>query len=478
MTTHPPARYPLFALLALTGALFLFAGVSGNSMSTQGSVAATPFADGERWCVLGDSITHAGSYHKDVELFYLTRYPEKSLTVFNCGIAGDDAPGALRRLEWDCLNNRPSVVSLMLGMNDVRGGLYASRPDATISEKRAEANAAYETNMLTLSSRLLASGARLILITPSPYDDTAVDSDASKFASNHPGQSEALRGYARKVEGWGTSLKVPVVDFNAPMTAIMEANQKTNASFTLIGKDRVHPGPVGHLVMAYEFLKAQGVNGTVASIGIDASNGKELCSSNCRISNIRAGSGGVSFSCLENSLPYPLTKEQLPALDLIPFTKDLNREILRVTGLPPGNYGLDIDRTRIRNYTAAQLEEGVNLATETNTPQSLQSAEVLSAMNRKWECADKIRTIVFNENFALPDAPRPLTNDVTTISRTYDEKLAAKKTTNPYFTRVHEHYTDFKSHEAEIRAQMDQSLETARRRAIPRTHDFTISKTP
>jgi lysophospholipase L1-like esterase len=461
--------------------LLILAGIAPlrgqDASSASKKVTASRFTDGDRWCVLGDSITHAGSYHKDVELFYLTRYPDKKLEVINCGIAGDSAEGALKRLGWDCLSNRPTVVSLMLGMNDVKGVLYASNPDPAIMEKRKAANAAYGTNMTTLCSRIVGGGARLILITPSPYDDTAADSDTLKFASNHPGQAEALRGYAGRVKELGSILGVPVVDFNIPMSTITAMHQKTNSSFTLIGKDRVHPGPVGHLVMAYEFLKAQGVDGTVSVMTVDASGGRDLGSSNCSISDIKTGGEGVSFRCLEKSLPYPLTKEQQPALELIPFIREFNMETLRIAGLPQGDYVLTIDDRKIRNYSAAQLNEGVNLALETNTPQALQSAEVLASLGKKWVGADKIRTIVFNEFYALPDAPRPLT-DATYVLQKYEEKLAASKSTNTYFTKIREHYLEYKSREAGDHREIQDALEQARKVAIPREHTFLVTKAP
>ena len=472
MKTNRAGRLFALIIFALAGAGLL----SGEAASaSSNNVTPAPFADGDRWCVLGDSITHGGSYHKDVELFYLTRYPERKLSVINCGISGDSAEGALKRLEWDCLTNRPTVISLMLGMNDVKGGLYATNPDSATLEQRKTANMAYETNMMTLASRILGSGTKLILITPTPYDDTAVDTGSLKFATNHPGQGEALRGYAEKVKGWGGSLGVPVVDFNAPMTAINGENQKTNPSFTLTRMDRVHPGPVGHLVMAYEFLKAQGVDGTVSSIAIDATSGKEIGASNCSISNIKTGAEGVSFSCLEHSLPYPVTTEQGPALDLVPFTKELNVERLRIAGLTPGNYSLSIDGKKISDYSSAQLDEGVNLATLTNTPQALQSAEVLAALTKKWNEADKIRTIVWNEFYALPDDPRPVT-DAALVSRKYDEKLATMKSTNPYFTKIREHYLEYKSQEAAIPGRLQDAVETARKLAIPKEHAFSVSK--
>jgi hypothetical protein len=147
-----------------------------------------------------------------------------------------------------------------------------------------------------------------------------------------------------------------------------------------------------------------------------------------------------------------------------------------VTGLAPGDYSLSIDGKAIRNYTSAQLDEGVNLALETNTPQMMQAAEVLAAISKKWDAAGKIRTIVFNENYALPDAPRPLTNGVAAISLAYEEKLAASKSTNSYFSKIHEHYADDKSHEEEILSLMAESLSAARKSSLPRMHEFSVMK--
>lgn len=44
------------------------------------------FSDGERVCFVGDSITHGGSYHSYVYLYYLTRFPDRDIRVFNDGI--------------------------------------------------------------------------------------------------------------------------------------------------------------------------------------------------------------------------------------------------------------------------------------------------------------------------------------------------------------------------------------------------------
>jgi len=153
--------------------------------------AAAPFVAGDRWCVLGDSITESGYCHRYVELFYCTRFPERKLDVVNCGIRGDTAPGALQRLQWDCLNAKPTIVSVMLGMNDVGRSFYKYKDSQDFDQKCTERAETYDQAMRKLTKSLLDSGAKGVLITPSTFDDTA-----DLRSVNLPGCRAALAGYA------------------------------------------------------------------------------------------------------------------------------------------------------------------------------------------------------------------------------------------------------------------------------------------
>ena len=108
------------------------------------------------------------------------------------------------------------------------------------------------------------------------------------------------------------------------------------------------------MVMAYLFLKAQGLAGVeVSDISIDANNRNLLSHRNCKVSKLKKEAGGLSFDYLANSLPYPLDsiprhgwgnkRSQRDAMDLIPFMKEFNQERLQVTNLEKGHYRLTID---------------------------------------------------------------------------------------------------------------------------------------
>jgi hypothetical protein len=63
------------------------------------------------------------------------------------------------------------------------------------------------------------------------------------------------------------------------------------------------------------------------------------------------------------------------------FTKALNQEILKVTGIDAGTYRLTIDDETIETFNDMQLAEGINLATM-KTPMSAQAQLVLDLTHR------------------------------------------------------------------------------------------------
>lgn len=437
-------------------------------VQTCGAIEAPQFQAGDRWCVLGDSITHGGSYHHYVELYYTTRFPTRPVDVINCGIAGDTVWGAVRRLRWDCLDAKPTVVSVMLGMNDIGRHLYEAGNSITnVESLRSERVENYDKTMRRLTKELLASGVKVILVKPSIFDDTA---DLPK--TNCPGLGAALAGLASRLEAIADEFKVPNVDFNGPMTQINREQQKRDPHFTIVGPDRVHPGAPGHQVMAYEFLRAQQVPAIVSQIVIDAAAGKAGQSENCEVTDLTVGTNLVTFTCLEGALPFPVEASAAPALGYVPFTRELNQETLLVRGLAPGNYELSIDGQTIRRFTAAELADGVNLADETNAPQLQQSLQVLAALRQKWDAVAKLRTIAYIEHDVWPAAKHPV--DMAQMTAKVKERLAKVGTGNPWVVAQLKQYLDVQPHESELRADVAATIAQARRVSQPKPHLYKL----
>lgn len=323
---------------------------------------AEPFRDGDTVCLIGDSITHVGTYHAYVQLFYATRYPTRNITWFNCGHSGGSAGECLQRLQWDILDHHPTAATVSFGMNDM-GGLYAEPVEDNIAKRVNGVARTYET----LLDKLTAAGVRLTLVGPSTYDDTA------KLERKIERSNLAMTRWTQRLGELATQRGAGFVDLGAVMNPVNARLQAADPKATLVGGDRVHPGAVGHAVMAFAVLTAQGVTPDVARLTVDAATGQAGPLVGCTLEGVTRDGGRLSFTCREQALPFVLPPAAAKALKLVPFTDQLNRELLTVTGLPAGNYTLSIDDTAVATCTAAELAAGVNLATNAKTPQYQQA---------------------------------------------------------------------------------------------------------
>ncbi|MES1167439.1 MAG: SGNH/GDSL hydrolase family protein [Pseudomonadota bacterium] len=472
----------LFFSLALLGRLVLPDASAADAPVPAASpaAAATPapaappsagFRIKDRWCVVGDSITHSGTYHEWIELYYLTRLPGAVIDVFNCGISGDRTAGGLQRLNWDILSRQPTVASIMFGMNDVERVLYsdeAATPE-TLAKRRA-ALESYQQNQRDLVAALQKAGVRVILVTPSIFDQTA-----EMAAPRQTGVNDALGECAAFVQKLGTETGCAVVDFYGPMNRFTQARQTKDPKFTMVGPDRIHPGPAGHLALAYLFLRAQGASADVARLSIDASTAKVTGSVRGSASNVRAPGAGLTFTWAERALPFPIDPACAPALDWVPFTAELNQEVLQVAKLKPGRYVLSIDGVEIHTYSADELAQGVNLAEETKTPQYQQAIEVLHLMNTRTKLVSTmLRSLAHVEHQSAPDVAHPVTLEQ--MKPYLERRLERFKVSPPAAsTRSEvERYGTIKVHEAESIAEAARLVEEARRVANPRPHEFAL----
>src|SRR5882757_5422251 len=125
--------------------------------------------EGDRVLFYGDSITAQRLYTRLLEDIVVSRYPALHVEFFNAGVSGDTVNGgsagaAALRLRRDVLPRHPSVVTVMLGMND---GHYRTGNEAD----RTAFDAGYRALLDALHTNL--SSASIFLIRPSPYDEIA-----------------------------------------------------------------------------------------------------------------------------------------------------------------------------------------------------------------------------------------------------------------------------------------------------------------
>lgn len=430
------------------------------------SATAGTFKDGETVVFLGDSITAGGSYQTMISDYYLTRFPDRTIRFVNAGRPGDTAGGSLKRLQEDVIDKKPTAVAIMFGMNDVSRGSYVSNPDEKKKTLRESAINSYKTNMASVVGRIRAEAGnpKLFLITPSPFDQTVLlDKE-----NNQPGCNDGLGRCAEFVRELAARVNGTVVDFHGPMTALNLEQQKNDPRWTIVGADRVHPGAPGHLMMAWLFLKTQGATSVVSTVAVDAAAGGDAECVNAEVTAVAKKDGGVTFTVLEEALPFPVDPAAKPALTLLPIEKDLNQEILSVRGLAAGTYELKIDGAAAGRHSAQELARGINLALNEATPQFKQAKNVAQINSRRRD-AEAQACRLMNTRRWMQSHYKIDPDDPAAVQAHYD-RFADKTEYNAVSTLT---YIKKWSQYAELRRQvMEREKEAlASRKPVPHTYD-------
>jgi lysophospholipase L1-like esterase len=319
----------------------------------------------------GDSITDSRIYTAFVEAYVLTRFPDLRVQFINSAVSGDrvtgGAAGAIDvRLRRDVLPYRPTVVTILLGMND--GGYSPFDPELFQTYSKG-----YESIVGTLRKAL--PGVRMTLLQPSPYDDI------TRLPKFEGGYNSILMRYGEFVRELAKREKLNTADLNTDVVnALRLANNKNPAIAQTFIPDRVHPAAAVHLLMAEALLKSWNAPPTVTAVEIDARAISVTRSENTEIRDLH-GTGSLSWTQRDRSLPMPIdfsdagVKLAVQSSDVI---SALNDESLRVRNLKAGKYTMTIDGEKVGTFTSEQMEDGINLA-ELATPMSKQASEVLLA---------------------------------------------------------------------------------------------------
>jgi len=333
--------------------------------------------DGDTVVFYGDSITDQRLYTTFTEAYVLTRFPKLNIRFIHSGWSGDRVDGGVggpidTRLKRDVLVYHPTVVTIMLGMNDAGYRLF---DDALFKSYRT----GYEHIVKAL--KVAAPKLRLTAIQPSPYDDV------TRPPQFEGGYNNVLISYGKFVCELASREGMLCADLNTSVvTALRAANQADPALAQKLIPDRVHPSVPVHLLMTEALLKAWNAPAIVSDVEIDASSLAVRKAVNTSITAL-SNDNGIAWTQVDNSLPMPI--ETFPSEELVhlalhssDFMDALNRETLAITGLAPGRkYALKIDGQAIATHSAGEWSAGVDLS-EANTPMSKQAVDVLQLIYR------------------------------------------------------------------------------------------------
>lgn len=194
----------------------------------------------------GDSITDAGRNREDpndlgrgyalfTAAWFRANHPELNVKFLNRGIGGNTIRDLDARWEADCIELKPTWLSVLVGINDAAGRYHHDR---VISIEEFEG-----TYRRLLQKAVDTSVKGIVLIEPFvlPTDPSRV-----QWREDLDPKIEAVRRLAR--------------DFEAPLipTDGLFAQVSARTSLEYWMPDGVHPTPAGHALMAQAWLRAVG----------------------------------------------------------------------------------------------------------------------------------------------------------------------------------------------------------------------------
>ena len=194
---------------------------------------------------IGDSITDAGRLESAYKPFgygyvhfvayrLLAKYPEYNISVINTGISGDTVRDLDYRWEKDCLNHKPDVLSILIGINDIFRQFSSRLDEAVLLD---EYQLTYERLLSLVKEKY---NCRLILMEPFMFCDEKTN-PAYKSLLQYIG---AVRALAEKFDA-----------VLVPMQELIDKKIK-EVPPEKFSDDMVHPYVWAHAWIAQQWFEA------------------------------------------------------------------------------------------------------------------------------------------------------------------------------------------------------------------------------
>jgi len=250
MDQNPIFRRSLLRAAASVSAV----GALGTVASAQdASAKSTTLKPGSVILFQGDSITDEGrkkdkpdandtaglgrGYPAHAAGMIMGDHPDLGLKFYNRGISGNKVPDLAARWKTDCIDLKPDILSILIGINDIwHTFAFGTNYQATIAD--------YEEGYRQLIKEALAAkpDTRVVICEPFTTRD-------KNFKSKVDGKTPAdFAVVAKKI---ADDLKLTFVPFQS---AIDKACKAAPANFWLW--DGIHPSQPGHALMAQVWRRA------------------------------------------------------------------------------------------------------------------------------------------------------------------------------------------------------------------------------
>ncbi|MFY9177923.1 MAG: SGNH/GDSL hydrolase family protein [Caldicoprobacterales bacterium] len=191
----------------------------------------------------GDSITDCGrsrendkdlgtGYANFISAYLNATYPEKRLNFINRGISGNRVVDLLNRWDDDCIDLKPDLVSILIGINDC-WRRYDSNDPTSVED--------FEKNYRKILTQIKENlDAQIVLCEPFVLP---VPEDRKQWREDLDPKIQVVR-----------NLSLEFNTFYVPFDGIF-ASACTRREPAFWAEDGVHPTQAGHVLMAKAWLK-------------------------------------------------------------------------------------------------------------------------------------------------------------------------------------------------------------------------------
>jgi lysophospholipase L1-like esterase len=203
-------------------------------------MSATPSHQppGKKIIFFGDSITEAGvkpgGYIRLMDSLIAAANKSGQYELVGAGIGGNKIYDLYLRLEKDVLSQKPDIVVIYVGVNDVWH--KASSGTGTDYDKFGRF---YEA----LVNKLQTAGSQVVICTP------AVIGERTDHSNQQDGD---LNLYSQWLRNFSSSRNIPLVDLRSSFQRYNLANNPSNKESGILTTDRVHLNAKGNLLVASE----------------------------------------------------------------------------------------------------------------------------------------------------------------------------------------------------------------------------------
>jgi lysophospholipase L1-like esterase len=205
------------------------------------SVAATDPVKPLKIIFFGDSITQAGvnpgGYIDKLKSALDKNGIKDNYQIIGAGIGGNKVYDLYLRLENDVLNQKPDVVVIWVGVNDV----WHKRSYGTGTDLYK-----FEEFYVAIIKKLQAQGTKIIITTP------AAIGERTDFSNELDGD---LNLYSQKLREIAAKYDCPVADLRKEFLKYNLEKNKDNKESGILTSDRVHLNEAGNQLVADVFYK-------------------------------------------------------------------------------------------------------------------------------------------------------------------------------------------------------------------------------